>query len=163
MNEIRSSLAVGREVVVHTDPISVPGWQGAGYIIFDPQTGAGAWKIAGGANGGFLGGLKEGLSLLWGGLIDSAISILGMVSETVKTLALVSKLTGYFDMLKEIGSSCIDLAAFYSVTAYMTFLVVLSGLLVFSVPGALGFVAVTVISGASISVILSQFRKACSV
>ncbi|TVP82680.1 MAG: transglutaminase family protein, partial [Thioalkalivibrio sp.] len=53
MNEIRASLAVGREVIVHTDPISVPGWQGAGYIIFDPQTGAGAWKIAGGANGGF--------------------------------------------------------------------------------------------------------------
>ncbi|MCA1788483.1 MAG: transglutaminase-like domain-containing protein [Thioalkalivibrio sp.] len=54
MNEIRSSLAVGREVIVHTDPISVPGWQGAGYIVFDPKTGAGAWKIAGGANGGFL-------------------------------------------------------------------------------------------------------------
>ncbi|MFO8004274.1 MAG: hypothetical protein R6U12_08570, partial [Thioalkalivibrio sp.] len=54
MNEIRSSLAVGREVIVHTDPISVPGWTGAGYVIIDPQTGAGAWKIAGSANGGFL-------------------------------------------------------------------------------------------------------------
>ncbi|MFO8002797.1 transglutaminase domain-containing protein, partial [Thioalkalivibrio sp.] len=40
MNEIRSSLAVGREVIVHTDPISVPGWTGAGYVIIDPQTGA---------------------------------------------------------------------------------------------------------------------------
>ena len=163
MNEIRSSLAVGREVIVHTDSISVPGWTGAGYVIIDPQTGAGAWKIAGGANGGFVGALKDGLSLLWGGLIDSAISIVGMISETVKTLALVGKLTGYFDMLKNIGSSCTDMAAFYSVTAYMTFLVILSALLVFSVPGALGFVAVTAISGASISVILSQFRKACSV
>jgi hypothetical protein len=163
MNELRSSLAVGREVIVHTDPISVPGWTGAGYVIIDPQTGAGAWKIAGGANGGFLGALNESLSLLWGGLIDSAISILGMLSETVKTLALVAKLTGYFDMLKEIGSSCTEMAAFYSVTAYMTFLVVLSTLLVFSAPGALGFVAVTVVSGASVSVILSQFRKACSV
>jgi hypothetical protein len=54
MSEIRSSLAVGREVIVHADPITVPGWRGAGYIIFDPQTGAGAWKIGGGANGGYL-------------------------------------------------------------------------------------------------------------
>ena len=88
---------------------------------------------------------------------------MGMLSETVKTLALVGKLTGYFDMLKEIGSSCTDMTEFYSVTAYMTFLIVLSALLVFSAPGALGFVAVTAISGASISVILSQFRKAFSV
>jgi hypothetical protein len=32
----------------------VPGWTGAGYIILDPATGAGAWKITGGANGGSL-------------------------------------------------------------------------------------------------------------
>lgn len=62
MSEIRSSLAVGREVIVHTDPITVPGWRGAGYIIFDPQTGAGAWKIGGGANGGLIAELELAFS-----------------------------------------------------------------------------------------------------
>jgi hypothetical protein len=32
----------------------VPGWTGAGYVIYDPNTVSGAWKIAGGQNGGWL-------------------------------------------------------------------------------------------------------------
>ncbi len=54
MDEIRAALAVGKEVITHTDAVSVPGWSGAGYIILDPVTGDGAYKIGGGANGGFL-------------------------------------------------------------------------------------------------------------
>jgi hypothetical protein len=54
MDEIRAALAVGKEVITHTDPVSVPGWSGAGYIIIDPATGDGAYKIGGGANGGWL-------------------------------------------------------------------------------------------------------------
>ena len=52
MNEIRQALAVGKEVITHTDAISVPGWSGAGYVIYDPEMGSGAWKIGGGFNGG---------------------------------------------------------------------------------------------------------------
>lgn len=54
IQEISSALAVNKEVIVHTDPIDIPGWTGAGYIIFDPITGAGAYKIGGGANGKYL-------------------------------------------------------------------------------------------------------------
>jgi len=54
MGDIRAAASAGREVFVHTDPVEVPGWTGAGYIILDPATGAGAWKITGGANGGSL-------------------------------------------------------------------------------------------------------------
>ncbi|MCP5159744.1 MAG: hypothetical protein H6975_10100 [Gammaproteobacteria bacterium] len=56
--EIHSALAVGLEVITHTDAVSVPGWSGAGYILFDPETGSGAYKIGGGGNGGsfYLGG-----------------------------------------------------------------------------------------------------------
>jgi len=61
MGEIRASLLSGREVIVHTEPITVPGWTGGGYIILDPDTGGGAWKIAGGANGGFLDNYPEDL------------------------------------------------------------------------------------------------------
>jgi len=53
MTEIKNALAAGKEVITHTDAVNVPGWSGAGYIITDPDTGAGAYKIAGGGNGGF--------------------------------------------------------------------------------------------------------------
>jgi hypothetical protein len=52
MAEISNALNAGKEVITHTDAISVPGWTGAGYIILDPQTGDGSYKIGGGANGG---------------------------------------------------------------------------------------------------------------
>jgi len=60
-NEIRTALNAGLAVIAHTDNVSVPGWTGAGYIIFNPETGSGAYKISGGANGGFLAFLAEGL------------------------------------------------------------------------------------------------------
>jgi hypothetical protein len=53
MNEIKAALNSGKEVITHTDSIAVPGWSGAGYIIFDPKTGDGAYKISGGSNGFF--------------------------------------------------------------------------------------------------------------
>jgi hypothetical protein len=54
MDEIRNALNAGKEVITHTDAVSVPGWSGAGYIITDPITGDGAYKIAGGGTGSFL-------------------------------------------------------------------------------------------------------------
>jgi hypothetical protein len=53
MQDIQNALAVGKEVITHASDVSVPGWTGAGYIIFDPQTGDGAYKIGGGQDGGF--------------------------------------------------------------------------------------------------------------
>jgi hypothetical protein len=71
MSEIRQALAVGKEVIVHTDPINVPGWTGAGYVITDPDMGDGAWKIGGGANGGEYGdeGVAESLFAIMAALM----------------------------------------------------------------------------------------------
>ena len=77
MNEIRNALNAGKEVITHTDSVSVPGWSGAGYIITDPDTGAGAYKIAGGGNGGFFDNIIFGLSMLFatiGGAIDGFVA-----------------------------------------------------------------------------------------
>ena len=52
-SEIELSVLSGKEVFTHTDLVSVPGYTGSGYIIYDPITGDGAYKIGGGANGGF--------------------------------------------------------------------------------------------------------------
>ncbi|MEW5837733.1 MAG: hypothetical protein AB1717_02740 [Pseudomonadota bacterium] len=50
--EIANALNAGMEVTVHQADITANGWTGSGYIILDPETGAGAYKISGGANGG---------------------------------------------------------------------------------------------------------------
>jgi len=76
LNEIKRALNVGKDVTTHTDAVSIPGgWSGFGYIITDPVTGDGAYKISGGANGGKI-GLDEktlagisGLSLGFGGAV----------------------------------------------------------------------------------------------
>jgi transglutaminase-like putative cysteine protease len=56
--EISNALATGKEVTVHDRDIFKNGWTGAGYIILDPETGAGAYKIEGGNNGAWLGALS---------------------------------------------------------------------------------------------------------
>ena len=53
-NEIRASVAVGKEATVSQNNITVGSWTGVGYIIADPDTGAGAYRISGGSNGGYL-------------------------------------------------------------------------------------------------------------
>jgi transglutaminase-like putative cysteine protease len=63
IGEIRQALASGRSAITHTQPISVPGWAGAGYVLLDEATGSAAWKIGGGANGSFLTGLFLGAAV----------------------------------------------------------------------------------------------------
>ena len=68
MAEIRASLNAGKMVITHTDAINVPGWSGAGYIILDPETGVGAYKISGGGNG------------VWLAIAGALIATIGIVS-----------------------------------------------------------------------------------
>jgi len=52
--EIQNAVEAGFEVTTHQYQINFNGWVGEGYIIIDPNTGAGAYKIAGGGNGGYV-------------------------------------------------------------------------------------------------------------
>jgi len=66
-------------VIAHTDNIQVPGWAGAGYVILDPDTGIGAWKISGGGNGGYSSPwedkpIEDSLGFVLGVLINTATS-----------------------------------------------------------------------------------------
>lgn len=54
ISEIQNAVSAGMEAIIHTDPVSNAGFFGAGYILFDPATGDGAFKITGGANGFFI-------------------------------------------------------------------------------------------------------------
>ncbi|MFZ6640834.1 transglutaminase-like domain-containing protein [Undibacterium sp. TC4M20W] len=80
--EIVNALSAGKQVLVHEKEIMVGGWKGSGYIVLDAETGAGAYKIIGGANGGklnatimgFLQGFLVGLGLA---LLITNLAVIG--------------------------------------------------------------------------------------
>ena len=51
-SEIRNAVNAGKEVTVHEKSINKHGWKGFGYIVIDPETGAGAYLIEGSRNEG---------------------------------------------------------------------------------------------------------------
>ncbi len=50
-SEIRNAVNSGKTATTHEAQIVYGGWVGSGYLLIDPETGAGAYKIAGGGNG----------------------------------------------------------------------------------------------------------------
>jgi hypothetical protein len=50
--DIRAGVNAGLVAYVNDRPAAIGGWTGSGYVILDPQTGAGAYRISGGLNGG---------------------------------------------------------------------------------------------------------------
>jgi len=70
INAITDALNAGKEVTTHESPISVPGYTGTGYRIFDPVTGSSADMVSDGLNGGFAKFLTDTLSV--------AIALIGM-------------------------------------------------------------------------------------
>lgn len=54
LQEIRLAVLAGKVATAHELPINFNSWIGEGYLLIDPQIGAGAYKISGGSNGGDL-------------------------------------------------------------------------------------------------------------
>ncbi len=52
--DIQDAVNAGKEVTVSKTNISFNGWIGCGYIVINPETGAGAYMLSGGTNGGVL-------------------------------------------------------------------------------------------------------------
>lgn len=52
--EIRTAVLSGLDVYVHEKPVEYFGWIGSGYVMLDKESGAGAYKISSGENGGLL-------------------------------------------------------------------------------------------------------------
>jgi hypothetical protein len=93
-SEISSALSVGKEVITHTSAVSVPGYSGAGYIIFDPITGEGAYKISGGQSGGFFGFalafiMVAALFFVTTGWIAVLVGVLGFIAHAIMTIQLL--------------------------------------------------------------------------
>jgi Transglutaminase-like enzymes, putative cysteine proteases len=61
--DIKNAINAGKVVTVSKTNISFNGWNGCGYIITNPDTGAGAYIITGGGNGAMLFGVSVIISL----------------------------------------------------------------------------------------------------
>jgi hypothetical protein len=57
--DVQNAVTAGKIVTVAKTNISFNGWVGCGYVIIDPNTGAGAYLIAGGLNGAAIRGYLE--------------------------------------------------------------------------------------------------------
>jgi transglutaminase-like putative cysteine protease len=91
--EIANAVAIGMEATVHSAPVSVGGLVSTGYIITDPQSGAGAYKISGGLNGGkaatFWGTVLTFLAVALAFLATSPfLLIVGSVAAIIATILL---------------------------------------------------------------------------
>ena len=83
--EIANALASGKEVTVHQASINYAGFLGSGYIIIDPETGAGAYKISGGANGDWM-TLVQGLMSQIAGFLSLISERLGVIVDAINTI-----------------------------------------------------------------------------
>jgi hypothetical protein len=95
--DIRNAVSAGMEVTTHQQPVNFFGSQSVGYILLDPNTGAGAYRIGGGENGGKLkAGMKTrllfaaGVSDHYGGKLLKRFAILNMILGVVDFIYSVS-------------------------------------------------------------------------
>ncbi len=81
-NEIRNAVLAGKIATAHEKPINFAGGTNTGYLLIDPDTGAGAYLIAGGTNGGFITAflitvlaVLGSLALISGGFVAVGVAI----------------------------------------------------------------------------------------
>ena len=77
MTDIRNGVNAGKTVTVHDTQITLNGWSGTGYTILDPESGAGAYMIGGGLDGGFT--TLIGLTYLFLGVMGLMVALSGLI------------------------------------------------------------------------------------
>lgn len=93
--EISNALSMGKEVTVHQSDVTVNGWAGSGYILFDKESGAGAYKISGGANGGgVMDQLSDQVASFGGWLGDNLATLLDALSSILEDVGGVGGIFG---------------------------------------------------------------------
>lgn len=143
-NEIRNAVNAGKEVSIHQNSINYYGWSGHGYIIIDPETGSGAYKISGGADGGELEVDAGSLISILGFLIGLFDSLLGAMVDAIQTLIYV------VDALLNCSFPIGHFLAYFAIAFFAAALwfVIVGALLGFPIIGAVAAVLITLALGA---------------
>ncbi len=110
-NEIKNAVNAGKIATAHELPIDFSGGTNSGYLLIDPQTGAGAYLIASGASGGFLSSnLADflGFAGFAAGLIGAgfAAPLLSFIGAAIALILIVDLILTY----RAINHSCDGLA-----------------------------------------------------
>ncbi len=80
--DVQNAVGNGEVVLIPQAPITLGGWTGSGYIILDPTSGSGAYRISGGLNGGSMAtDLGNGLAMIGLGAISGAVAVIIPVSQ----------------------------------------------------------------------------------
>ena len=116
--DIQNAVNAGKEVTVSKSEIYFYGWTGVGYIIIDPNTGAGAYMISGGQAGGWS-------PIDWFNNLGAAgkvitIIILGLVAAVVITLLIVAIVKLSAAIIGFIIASVIPMIYYLSALAFIT-------------------------------------------
>jgi len=101
-NDIRAAINAGKIVTAHQSAITVGTWSGFGYTVIDPVTGAGAYMISGGTNGGVIDAMSNLLTGISAkiGLHSLVLNAGGGLAATIGNfLALASFLLGIIKAL----------------------------------------------------------------
>ncbi len=78
ISDIQNAVNAGKTVTVSQSDITFNDWTGVGYIIIDPDTGAGAYMISGGTNGAWmLLGTLAGTLAMFGIILMASAILLG--------------------------------------------------------------------------------------
>ena len=152
---VRPALNSGKEVITHTDPISVPGWQGAGYVITDMDTGAGAWKIGGGLNGGLLDLLDNAQELFWS-ILDELGGAAGKIAATLKML--VDHIRNLIDVIANCPTT-IAIIGIISITLVLIGFLLLAP--AFAALGTAAAIGYGVFSGLSVTAVSTGWINSC--
>ena len=137
-HEIRNSVNTGKVVTTHEQRLNFNGWIGEGYIILDPETGAGAYKIAGGGNGGVLKFLDDILAYISGALSnlgDAVGDAKYLLKPLKKLLGQVQRLVENLRGLIEIIDTCNAAAGLLGVILYVGLMYVLAKVVAFMTAG----------------------------
>jgi len=173
-DDIQNAVNAGKVVTVSKTNISFKGWNGCGYIITTPETGAGAYMISGGTNGG---------NLMLGIMLVSIFMIVGLYVISAGALALgcllfISELLlfvkGLHDFMQDfttsdwvtfvslstgVASAILGIIATYPVIAAFLALSVASVTIIGSIAVVLGLISLVLSFWASTQVSLYIRRK----
>jgi len=99
--EIRSAVEAGKTVTFHEKQISAHGWTSYGFIIVDPETGAGAYLIEGKGNGGYLDNFNGtgAAFLLFIASLLAATSTVGVAGSIIFILGVLSFFLAFINIL----------------------------------------------------------------
>ncbi|QEY16814.1 hypothetical protein D0C16_13040 [Cellvibrio sp. KY-GH-1] len=108
-NDIRNAVYAGKIATAHEARINFNGWIGEGYILMDPNTGAGGYMISGGGNGSETNipqssGLSFFDAMQWVTVLVAVVDTLKVLLSGFKYGGPFALISGYFNVISSIIS-----------------------------------------------------------